>query len=48
LKQPLAEAVEKRRTTASAEMCCQGWQNKTTIDTVRCHNILRYKLSLEY
>jgi hypothetical protein len=29
-------------------MCCQGWQSKTTIDTVPCHNILRYTLSLGY
>ena len=48
LTEPLAEAVAEHRTTVAAEMCCQGWQNKTTIDTVRCHNILRYTLRLEY
>ena len=48
LSEELAKAVAARRKTASGEMCCQGWRNKTTIDTVRCHNILRYKLSFGY
>jgi hypothetical protein len=48
LTEPIAEAVAQHRTTVTAEMCCQGWQNKTTIDTVHCHSILRYTLSLEY
>lgn len=48
LTEPLAEAIAKHQGQVSAEMCCQGWQNKTTIDTVHCHNILRYTLRLEY
>lgn len=48
LTKPLADAVAQQRTTVTAEMSCEGWQNKTTIDTVRCHNILRYTLRLEY
>jgi hypothetical protein len=44
----LAEAVAGHRTTVTAEMCCQGWQSKTTINTIHCHNILRYTLSLAY
>ena len=48
LTEPLAAAVEAHRTTVTGEVCCQGWQSKTTIDTVHCHNILRYKLSLAY
>ena len=48
LSKSLAEAVAQHRTTVTAEMCCEGWENKTTIDTVRCHNILRYTLRLEY
>jgi hypothetical protein len=48
LTDPLAKAVAEHRTTVKAEMCCQGWQSKTTIDTVPCHNILRYTLSLQY
>ena len=48
LSQALADAVAAHRTTVTGEMCCQGWRNKTTIDTVRCHNILRYKLTLKY
>jgi hypothetical protein len=48
LTEPLADAVAGHRATVTGEMCCQGWQSKTTIDTVPCHNILRYKLSLTY
>jgi hypothetical protein len=48
LTKALAQAVAEHRTTVTAEMCCQGWQNKTTIDSVRCNNILRYTLHLEY
>ena len=48
LTKELASAVAKKRTTVSGEMSCQGWQNKAAIDTVRCHNILRYKLKLAY
>ncbi|MBI2927282.1 MAG: hypothetical protein HYY24_16430 [Verrucomicrobia bacterium] len=48
LSETLARAVSARQTTASGEMCCQGWLSKTTIDQVHCHNILRYKLTLGY
>ena len=48
LSEVLARAVAARQTTASGEMCCQGWLSKTTIDEIHCHQILRYKLSLEY
>jgi hypothetical protein len=48
LTEPLAKAVAAHRTTVSAEMCCQGWQSKTTINSVHCHNILRYTLNLAY
>lgn len=48
LSESLAEAVAEHRTTVSAELACQGWQSKTTIDTVPCHNILKYKITLTY
>jgi hypothetical protein len=48
LSQQLADAVSARLGTATGEACCQGWQSKTTIDSVHCHNVLRYKFSLEY
>ena len=48
LSEQLVKAVAARRTTVTAEMSCQGWQSKTTVDTVHCHNILRYTLSLGY
>jgi len=48
LSDDLAKAVKEHRTTVTAEKCCQGWQSKTTIDTVRCHNILKYTLNIAY
>jgi hypothetical protein len=48
LTEPLAKAVTEHRTTVTAELCCQGWLSKATIDTVHCHNLLKYKLSLAY
>jgi len=48
LTKELASAIAQKRTTVSGEMSCQGWQNKAAIDTVHCHNILRYKLKLAY
>ena len=48
LTKELASAVAKKRTTVTGELSCQGWQNKAAIDTVHCHNILRYKLKLAY
>lgn len=48
LSDVLAGAVAARRTTVTGELACRGWRSKTTINTVRCDNILRYKLSLKY
>jgi hypothetical protein len=48
LTEALAQAVAKRRTTATGEMCCQGWLSRDAIDQVHCHSILRYKLRLGY
>ena len=48
LSDELTRAVATRRTTATGEKCCQGWLSKTTIGTIQCRNILRYKLSLGY
>lgn len=48
LSDVLAKAVAARRKRVSGELICQGWRSKTTIGTVRCHNILRYKLTLGY
>lgn len=48
LTKELASAVAQKRTTVSGELSCQGWQNKTTIDTIHCHNVLRYELKLAY
>jgi hypothetical protein len=48
LTEELANAVAQHRTSVAGEITCQGWQSKTTIDTVHCHNILRFTLSLAY
>jgi hypothetical protein len=48
LSEALATAITERRTNVTGEMACQGWRSKTTIETLRCRNILRYKLSLGY
>jgi hypothetical protein len=48
LSDAIARAVAVRQATVSGEMCCQGWLSKATIDSIHCHNILRYKLSLAY
>ena len=48
LSAELAEAVAHRRTSVSGEIACQGWQSKTTINTVHCRNVLRYTISLGY
>jgi hypothetical protein len=48
LTKELANAVAKKRAIVSGELSCQGWQNKTTIDTVHCQNVLHYELKLAY
>lgn len=48
LSDELASAVTARRTSADGELTCQGWRSKTTIDSVHCLNILRYKLKLTF
>ena len=48
LSDELAKAVSDRRSSVSGEVVCQGWRSRTTIDSVHCHNILRYTLSLGY
>jgi hypothetical protein len=48
LTNELARAVAARRASVSGEVSCQGWRSRTTIDTVRCRNKLRYKLTLTY
>ena len=48
LTEQIAEAVAARKRVATGQVVCQGWRSRTTINTVRCHNIFRYKLSLGY
>jgi len=44
LTKEVAEAIAKRRTSATGEMSCKG----RTINRIRCPNILQYKLQLGY
>lgn len=48
LTDELTRAVAERREMASGESLCTGWKSKTTIDTVSCGHILRYKISLGF
>ena len=48
LSKELADAIATRQSVVSGERTCEGWRSKTTIDTVHCHNVLRYKLTLKY
>lgn len=48
LSEVIANAVTDKRTSVSGELCCQGWRNRAGIDTIPCHNLLRYKLTLSY
>jgi hypothetical protein len=40
--------VAAHKTVAQGEVVCRGWRSRTTINTVRCNNIFRYKLKLGY
>jgi len=48
LSDVLAKAVRAKKTGITDELCCRGWKNAGTIDTVPCGRILRYKLTLGY
>jgi hypothetical protein len=48
LTEQIAEAVAARKQVATGEVVCKGWRSRTTINTVRCNNIFRYKLKLGY
>jgi hypothetical protein len=48
LTEKLASAVNAHLESTDGEACCQGWRSKTTIDSLRCLDVLRYKLSMTY
>jgi hypothetical protein len=48
LSRELANAIASRQESASGELICHGWRSRTTIESIYCHNILRYKLSIGY
>jgi len=48
LTEQLASAVEAKLEGTAGESCCQGWRSKTTIDSLRCLDVLRFKLNMTY
>jgi hypothetical protein len=48
LSHALAAAVASRKSSVSGELCCKGWRSRATIDSVPCHNILRFTITLGY
>lgn len=48
LSAALARAVAEGEPTITGEMSCQGWRSKSTIHEIHCHDILRYKITLQY
>ena len=48
LSDELTNAVAAHQTTATGQVCCQGWLDKDAVGTAHCGQILRYKLSLGY
>ena len=48
LSHALAQAVAAEQTSVSGEIRCHGWRSRTTIGSVECRNLLRYKFALGY
>ena len=48
LTEEIAKAIAHRSKTAVGDLCCKGWQNKESIQKVKCNHVLRYKLKLSY
>lgn len=48
LSADLANVVAAHRRTLFGEVVCQGWRNKTTLETVPCGHVMRYKLTAGY
>lgn len=48
LTRVLADAVAHRKALVVGEIHCEGWRNRATIGSQKCHNLLRYKLAMRY
>jgi len=44
----VARGVAARETRVKGEIRCEGWRNRAGIDSLLCHNLLRYELVLEF
>ena len=48
LSADLAQAVAERKKTLTGELRCQGWRSRATMESVRCHDLLKYELTIGY
>ena len=48
LSDVVTEAVTHHRKSAAGEICCQGTRERPKQGKRPCHNLLRYKLTLNY
>jgi hypothetical protein len=48
LSDVLRQAVTSRQRTVTGELCCEGWQDRFSIDHTRCHQRIRFTLTLEF
>jgi len=48
LSRVLAKAVAGGVELVAGELHCDGWRNRAVIGSEKCHNLLRYKLTLRF
>jgi hypothetical protein len=48
LSTPLARAIAGHRDEVTGESRCPGWRSRTTIGSIHCDNLLRYRFILKY
>jgi len=48
LSDVLKQAVAVRQPVVTGELCCEGWQNRFTIDHERCHQRIAFTIALDY
>jgi hypothetical protein len=48
LTNTLARAIAGRQTEVTGETRCPGWRSRTTMGSVHCENLLRYRFILKY
>ena len=48
LSRELAQAIAGRSESVNGELRCQGWRTHSLIGTVRCDDLLRFELLIDY